>query len=142
MKEFFLILFFAKSVMLSDAPGDILGEVDLSPDEPVSAITSGAHLRLDLTEQLKGRIDLADSVAVLAHLERMYPQGTVSGRLLALDGQEFLLDRSSGATDGKSAELLLSASSGLPTGLDFSRVWVTSSIPLYGVTVTWQNHAK
>lgn len=142
MKNFFLILFFAKSVMLSDAPMDLLGEADLSPDEPVSAITSGAHLRLDLTEQVKGRVDLSDSAGVLAYVERIFPKGTVSGRLVSADGREFPLDRSSAATDGESVELLLSAKGGLPTGVDFTTVTVTSIIPLYRVTVTWQNHAK
>lgn len=142
MKEFFLILFFAKSVLLTPEPIDISGGVRLTFPEPVSAITSGAHIRIDVTRSLTEDVDLSSIVAVLDHLNTIYPDGSVTGTLTTAVGQRVILDLCNGSANGKNAELLLSSSSGVPTGIEYSQFEIRSSIDLHGVKVTWQNHQE
>ena len=142
MKEFFLILFFAKSVLLTPEPFDVLGGVSLTFPESVSAITSGAHIRIDVTRSLTEDVDLSSIVAVLDHLNSICPDGSVTGTLTAASGQRVILDLCNGSANGKSAELLLSSSSGVPTGIEDAQLEIRSSIDLHGVKVTWQNHQE
>lgn len=142
MKEFFLILFFAESVLLTPEPVDIEGEVTLQLAEPVSAITSGANVRIDVTGNIADTVDLSNAVAVLDYLAEQYPDGSVTATLMTDNGNRALLERVSGSTSGEKAELVVSSSSGVQTGVDFSEVEIASTTPLRAVTVTWQNHAK
>ena len=142
MKEFFLILFFAESVLLTPEPIDIAGEVALELAEPVAAITSGAHLRIDVTGSIPSSVELSDVVAVLDYLGERYPDGAVTAKLSSDSEETAILGRSSGSSNGERAELILSAASGVPTGIDFSELRILSTTPLRSVTVTWQNHAK
>jgi hypothetical protein len=137
MKEFFLILFFAESVLLTPQPVDIEGEVTLQLAEPVSAITSGANVRIDVTGNIVDTVDLSNAVAVLDYLAQRYPDGSVTAR-----GEKTILERVSGSTSGEKAELVVSSSSGVQTDIDFSELRIASTTPLRAVTVTWQNHAK
>jgi hypothetical protein len=77
MKEFFLILFFAKSVVITPEPVDIASIVTFDLPEPVSAITSGAHVRIDVSESLPSDLDVSDPVAVLEYLAVRFPDGSV-----------------------------------------------------------------
>lgn len=142
MKEFFLIMFFAKSVVLTAEPIDILDELTLQLPEPVSAITSGANVRIDVTRSMPASVDLPDAVAVLDYLAERYPDGSVSATLAAATGETAVLDRVSGSSSPGSAELVLSSASGVQTDVEFSELSVASTTPLRAVTVTWQNHAK
>jgi hypothetical protein len=142
MKEFFLILFFAESVLLTPQPVDIEGEVTLQLAEPVSAITSGANVRIDVTGNIVDTVDLSNAVAVLDYLAQRYPDGSVTATLTTDRGEKTILERVSGSTSGEKAELVVSSSSGVQTDIDFSELRIASTTPLRAVTVTWQNHAK
>lgn len=142
MKEFFLILFFAKSVVLTPEPINIVAEVTLQLPEPVSAITSGAHVRIDVTRSAPGSVDLADVVDVLEYLDGQFPAGSVTAFLAADSGAVQFLDKVSGSSDGKTAELIVSSSTGVPTGVYFSNLRIVATVPLPTVTVIWQNYKK
>lgn len=142
MKEFFLILFFAKSVALTPEPIDIVSDVTFELAEPVSAITSGAHVRIDVSRTLPGNLDASDPVAVLDYLSVQFPDGSVSATLTTGSGQSQILDRVGGASDGTRAELMVSSSTGVETGTDFSELTIETTVRLNSVTVVWQNHAK
>jgi hypothetical protein len=142
MKEFFLILLFAKSIVITAEPIDIRNSVSLSMAEPVSAITSGAHVRIDVTNSLVGTTDFSNIVSVLDHLKMQFPVGSVVAILTTTTGEKMILDKVSGSTNGENAELVLSSSSGLPTGIEFSELKIESSIELLGVTIIWQNYSK
>jgi hypothetical protein len=48
MKEFFLSLFFAKMVLLTQSPIDIGKDwIDVKLEKPISAITQGATVNID-----------------------------------------------------------------------------------------------
>ena len=142
MKEFFLMLFLAKSIAITTEPIDIIGNVNLSLAEPVSAITSGANVRIDITNSLEGKIDLSNIVSVLDYLKAQYPNGSVKAILTTSTGERVILENVSGSTNGENAELVISSSSGLQTGIEFSKLEIESSKKLLGVSITWQNHSK
>lgn len=142
MKEFFLILFFAKSVLITPEPVDIINSTTFTFGEPISAITSGAHVRIDVSRSVGAEVDLADIVGVLEHLDQNFPNGSVTATLTTASGKTKILDVCSGSTNGKNAELILSSSSGIPTQTGFIKLQIDSSIDLLGVTVKWRNHQK
>ena len=142
MIEFLQILFFAKSVLLTPEPIDIKGEISLQLAEPVSALTSGAHVRIDVTRNIPSSVDLPNVVAVLDYLAERFPDGSVTATLMTVAGERVILERVSGSTSGERAEVVISSPSGVQTDIDFSEVKVATTTPLRAVTVTWQNHAK
>ena len=142
MKEFFLILFFAKSIVITPEPIDIVGDVTFELAEPISAITSGAHVRIDVSRSLPGNLDASDPVAVLDYLSGHFPDGSIRAILTAESGQSEILERVSGSSDTTNAELIVSSPAGVETGVDFSKLTIESTIRLNGITVVWQNHAK
>jgi len=142
MKEFFLILFFAEAIALTDEPIDISDRVSFNLAKPISAITSGAHVRIDVTKSLAGTVDFSSIVSVLESLKMQFPNGSVTAVLTTSNGEETILDQVSGSTIGEDAELILSSSSGVPTGVEFYKLEINSSRKLVGVTVVWQNHYK
>ena len=142
MKALFLILFFGKSVVLTPEPIDIVGEVTFQLPEPVSAITRGAHVRIDVTRSLPSNIDTDDVIAVLDYLRDEFPDGSVTATLVTESGQMTILDRVGGSTGGEVAELTLWSLSGVDTGVDFSELKIETTIRLEGVTVLWQNYTK
>jgi hypothetical protein len=142
MKEFFLILFYAKALTLTVEPIDIENHASIRLKEPLSAITSGAHVRIDVTKIISGTVDLSDTVLVLETLKLKFPNGSIKVTLSANDDQIIVLDRISGSTNGKTSELILSSSTGVPTGVEFSKLEIESSTKLSAVTVIWQNYSK
>jgi hypothetical protein len=142
MKELFLLLFFAKSVVIAPEPIDIVGEVSFQLPEGIAAITSGAHVRIDVTRSLPGDIDNSNVIAVLDYLRAKYPGGSVTATLVADSGQETILDRVGGSAGGKGAELVLWTLSGVETGVDFSELIIETTKSLDDVTVVWRNHKK
>jgi hypothetical protein len=142
MKALFLILLFGKSVVVTPEPIDIVGEVAFQLPEPISAITSGAHVRIDVTRSLPGTIDSSNAVAVLDYLKAEYPDGSVTATLVTESGQKTILDRVGGSFGEDSAELTLWTLSGVETGVDFSELKIETTTTLEDVIVLWQNYKK
>lgn len=137
MKEFFLMLFFAKSILLTPAGVDLTSEWTRIPlKEPLEAITSGAAIYVDVSIQ----VDAGDSID---KLDAIFPAGTVEARLVQRDGQEILLANSSAYTFEESKIYLsLDAADGVPTGKEFGELYVRSAKPLNEVSLVWRNHRK
>jgi hypothetical protein len=142
VKEFFLILFLAKSVAITPEPINISNGVTFHLAEPVSAITSGAHLRIDVSGSLARHKDVKGVVNILQLLEEEFPQGSITGALTTAEGDTIILDRLSGSTDGLDAELILASSVRMPADIEFTEITLNSSVELIGVTITWRNHSK
>ena len=117
-------------------------EVAFQLPEPVSAITSGAHVRIDVTRSLPSNIDTSNVIAVLDYLKAKYPDGSVTATLVTESGQTTILDRVGGSAGGEVAELTLWTLSGVETGVDFSELKIETTTRLEGATVLWQNHKK
>jgi hypothetical protein len=142
MREFFLILFFSKWVALTPQPIDIQHEIVLSPDKPVTAITGGAGVHIDLgdfapTVGIK-RVGIEESIRIL---NEMIPPESVSGYLITGEGQRLLLDKAFFSLENDRAWMVLTSSSGIPTGPEFVTLSIRSSVEIRGVSVYWKNYS-
>ena len=137
MKEFFLMLFFAKSILLTPGGVDLTREwLQIPLDEPLEAITSGAAIYIDVTKHVDADISIDE-------LDATFPAGTIKVRLVHNAVQETLLDNNSAYTFEKDKVYLsLSAADGVTTDNEYTELFVRSDIPLSGVSLVWTNHRK
>jgi hypothetical protein len=137
MKEFFLMLFFAKSILLTPGSVELSNHWTQIPlDEPLEAITSGAAIYLDVSTYV-------DAGLSIDKLDETFPAGTVEVRLVQKNGQEILLENSSAYSFEESKVYLsLGAADGVPTGKEFTRLYARSAKTLSGVSLAWRNHRK
>jgi hypothetical protein len=142
MKEFFLILLFSEWVQLTPVPVDVTGELVLYPSEPISAITSGAALHVDLEAFLGGVSTKETGIAQSRQIfDKLIPPGSVYGLLIAEDGEQVLLDEAFLSLQDDKAWLVLRPNSGVPTGIEFEEVVIRSDIFLKEIVVFWKNHS-
>lgn len=137
MKEFFLILFFSKTILLTPGSVDLNNEwTQITLQEPLEAITGGAAIYIDVTKYAgaDGSIDKLDAI---------FPQGTVKARLHQKSGQETLLSNSSAYSFEKDKVYLsLDSAGGVPANKEFAELYVRSEKPLSGVSLVWKNYRK
>lgn len=141
MKEFFLILFFAKSILLTPDPVDFRDRIELTPGEPIEAITSGAGIEIDVSSMVSRGPD--DDFLVLREkiLER-FPPGTIRGTLVGSEAPDVVLSYQGHSSIGEDEVVLLlnADESGIPTGVPYSKVIIVSDIELQGISIVWKNH--
>ena len=138
MLEFLRILFFAKTVLLTPQPVTLLGDMELRPQEPLTAITSGAGIEIDVTSMLARRQD-EGIVDLRRRVVEAFPRGRIEARLLG-KGPEVLLRYEGGVAVSDDAIVLgLVAEGGIPTDAEFDRVILKTAVKLESVRVSWRN---
>ena len=140
MKEFFLILFFGKAVLLTPVPIDLHGRVEMVPPEPIKAITSGASIEIDVSSKITwdGKENILDFRKRVAEL---FPSGTITASLVRPDSSELALVYEGFYSISKDdVRLSLYAPNGVPTGIEFTKVIVDSTIELNGIQIIWKNY--
>ncbi len=139
MKEFLLILFFSKTFLLTPDPVNFIGEMELFPEEPLSAITSGASLQIDVSNFTKG-INIKNNGIIESRklLKEIIPEGSVNAILYSKDG-EVPLDESGFALSNSGVILMLSSKTGVPVDIEFDKVKIISRIEFKDVQVYWKN---
>lgn len=140
MKEFFLILFFSKTVLLTPVPVDISGELVIRPEKPLEAITPGASLGIDVSD-LIGRLKIKEAgvIEVRELLKEKITEGSVSATLHGTKGEKVVLNESGISIANDVARLNLYADAGVPTNVAFNKIIITSRTELKGVKVYWKN---
>ena len=134
---FLKILFFSSSTVLNDAPIDIGSEpIDIPLEQPLDVLTSGAHLRIDISSE----IDAVNATDRLRQIRQQYPDGCVVASLQDKGGTEYSFSRSFGSVSPSSSELGVASSVRLPEDIEFIQLSVSSSKPIRGTTITWQNY--
>jgi hypothetical protein len=140
MKEFLLILFLGKSVILTPSPVTLENIVTLEPDEPISAVTTGASLEIDVSNILikpkeEGIPEFTERV------EKLFPPYTISASLMQADGKEVVLIYTGGHSyNHESTRLSLYSEDGVPTDQEFAKVVIITKAKIEGVTVHWKNY--
>ncbi len=139
MKEFFLILLFSKTILLTPDPINLHGRLELVPDKSIRAITSGASVQIDVSSL----INKDENEGILAFRKRllgMFPPKTISAKLLGEDAG-VVLQYDGGYSFNKDGVWLgLYAENGIPTDIEFKRVVIESSIKLNGIKILWKNY--
>jgi hypothetical protein len=143
MKEFFLILFFSKWVQLTPAPVDLVGEWSIRPGNPLSAITPGAAIHIDLARSVPEagvkKSGLEESLEILS---RQIPAESVGGFLLTEGGERIELDQRGFSLENDRAWLVLRPDAGMPTDLEFVEMTIVSDVEIRGALVYWKNWSK
>ena len=137
MWELVLILFFGKMVALTPEPITLqVAAAEFTPEAPLRAITSGAHLRVDVSKTVAAQ----DVESARKQADLKFPAGCVRATLLTRGGISYPLNAQGVSYAPNSIELTLSAEDGLPTDVDFARVRVSSCAQVEGAHVRWRNH--
>lgn len=139
MKDFFLILLFSKTVLLTPDPINLHGRLELVPDKPIEAITSGASIQLDVSSMAawNGKEDI---LAFRKRLSDLFPSGTIKAKLVG-NGEEVTLSYQGNHQFNKDNVMLsLYTDDGIPTGVEFTKVIIESSIKLNRIKVYWKNY--
>ena len=140
MWQFLKILFFGGSTVLTPNAIDVSEQwVELSPPEPLEAITPGATIQIQLKNLVSAESDVLSRMAAA---ERQYPDNCVRVRLVTLQGSEVEIANLSTAASNDATFLVLSREGGIPTGDKFSRVMLQAMCELRGVVVSWRNYSE
>jgi hypothetical protein len=140
MWQFLKILFFGGSTVITPHAIDVAESwVEISPSEPLEAITSGAAIQIQLGNLVSAQPDVLSRMSAA---ERQYPDNCVRGRLLTTKGSEVEIANLSTAASSDATFLVLSREGGIPTGDKFSRVMLRAMCELRGVVVSWRNYSE
>lgn len=140
MKEFFLILFLGKSVLLTPTPVTLENTLILEPKEPISAVTSGASLEVDVSNIVKKPKE-EQIFEFRQRGEKLFPPHIIKAYLVQENGEKVVLSYTGGHLfNDESTRLSLYAKSGVPLDKEFIKVEVISKVKIEGVTVHWKNY--
>ena len=142
MLDFLIILFFAKTVLLTPDFIDIdvsneLYKLDFA--KPVRAINSGASIQLDVTEMLSSDIDKGVTV-IRTEIKELFPDGSIEATLFG-EGSNINLEYR-GSLISKNSIRLQFKSNQMPTDKEFSSLVLKTKVNLKRVKFFWRNHQK
>jgi hypothetical protein len=131
------VLLFGTWVSLTPDP-IYLGQpgIELDLEEPISAITAGAHLRIDISEHITD----SDVISRLEQAAKFIESGCLSAILSTGENVSVTLDELGRSGSEDSTHLTLSSASGVPTDVEFVKVSITSCKPIGEVLVKWANY--
>lgn len=143
MKNLFLILFFSKFILITPQPIDINDTIELNTSEPISAITSGAHITVDVSSMIQRNENEDLSEYHNRHLTK-FPKNSIKAILENKHGDKVALiykgaHSHSGDNQNEKIKLLLFAEEGVPNDKEFTMIKITSEVNLKNVLVTWVN---
>ncbi|WP_108649825.1 hypothetical protein [Dongshaea marina] len=138
MKDFMMALIFSKMVLLTASPISIFdGVYSIYLDKPISAVTSGASLQLDVTSMVLG-VDFNDILEIRREVKRLFPSGSISANLIGRGvNTELLYD---GNTFIGGRKVYLSLTGNIPVSTEWNRVTIDSDINLKNVLIEWKNY--
>ena len=139
MKDFFLILLFSKTVLLTPDPINLHGRLELVPDKPIEAITSGASIQVDVSSMAAWN-DKEDILVFRKKLSDLFPPGTIKAELVGESKAVTLSYQGNHQFNRDNVILTLYADNGIPTGVEFTKVIIESSIELNGIKIYWKNY--
>ncbi len=134
------MLIFGGATIITPTPIDIGTDgALLNPPQEIEAITGGAALYLDITSH----ISADDALESFKEIDKLFPKGCVTATLFSKEHEPVNLGFSGGAWGGKLAWLRLSSESGgLPTGVPFTSIKVSTCRIIKNTVVKWINYSK
>ncbi len=142
LKDFFLILLFAKSVLLTQSPIDVYGSFVLDFEEPIKAITPGASIQIDVSSMISYSSN-EDIRTFRKKLLKLFPKNIIRGKLITKNGQKVLITYHGDHLFNKKEVLIsLYADDGIPLDKEFENLELESKIQLTSVYIYWKNYKK
>ncbi len=137
MLTFFKILFFGSWVTITQSPIDINSKpTQIILDKTISAITPGAHLRVDISSYVKA----SNVIDQLNEAQLFMGSRCLSARLNAKDGKFYILDDLYQSVVGNKTSLVLTNLDGVPTDIEFISIVIKSCKPINSTTLVWVNY--
>ena len=115
---------------------------ELTLSNPVSAITSGASVQLDVSSQIQWD-DTKHIDEVRKQLQKYFPKKSIKAKLVASDGEEMLLVYDGNSLISRDAILLsLYSENEIPIGKGFVKIKIYSGRKIEDVLIYWKNYMK
>lgn len=141
MLEFIRILLFGTTTLLTPQSIDIVdGGIALHLEKPISAVTSGAALYIDVSSMLPSEVN--DVLEARRWVDKTFSKGVVSAELLGSSGEDKLKLTYQGSSSWSkgSVYLMLTARSVVLLGVEYDQLTLKTDTDLYAVRVKWKNH--
>jgi len=141
MLEFLLILFLGRSVLLTPEPINLSGTKEIVLNAPLKAVSGGARLGIDVSTLIFVRPE--ESIKDFRdRVRREFPPEVFSALLQSKDGRSVRLGYAGNVEIGKTTVVLsLVSAEPIPTDRAFSRLSVSSALPVRGVKLIWTNYS-
>jgi len=134
--NFFKVLIFGTWVTLTPEPVDLVPPaLEIVLEDPISALTPGAHLRIDVSQHITG----TDVISKLDRAKEFMAPKCLTAELFSTEGKVYLLDHLYQSVDKETTELVLTRDVGVPADTDFVKVVVESCKPVSEVIIKWSN---
>lgn len=140
MKEFFLILFFGKSILLTPDAVTLFGESSFILQKPIKAVTSGASINIDISSLVKW--DEREGIAEFRRrAEKKFP-GMMVEAWLFKENYEIVkfIYKGNILFNKEIAKLDLTSNNEVPTDVEFKKIKIFSQIKLEHVNIYWKNY--
>ncbi|NOS76177.1 MAG: hypothetical protein HOP36_16895 [Methyloglobulus sp.] len=139
MMTFFRILLFSKVMLLTPEPIDIFGVAEFKLKQPLTAITTGARIEINISSMIEPR--QAGRSELERRIKSEFPVGSIEATLIGKDKQQVRLRYDANyAYSQNEVELTLAADGGVPINIEFEKLIIVSRIKLKSVLVSWRNY--
>jgi len=112
--------------------------ISIKFQEPIKAITEGASINIEVSQY----VTLDGSVNIFHEIDKKFPQGCIQAVLISESGQTTKLVERSGRLGSNRAFVNISSVKGVPTGIEFISIQLTSCQEIKNTEVTWYNYSK
>lgn len=142
MSALLKLFFFSKVVLLTQTSLSVDAGIphELLLDDPISAITSGAGVVIDVTEEV-GLLGGEDVLQIRSLIKKRFPPGAIE---IVLRGDDVKLDIPyTGLTIvGNDYAAIKISDTSIPIGVEFDKLVLKSTTDLRSITVYWRNFKK
>jgi len=133
------VMIWGGTTLLTPEPIDVhLDIARITLKKPISAITAGASIKIDITKYIKA----TGVVASLKEIDENFPDNCISIKLISTDQEPVVLSKQYGGAGNDSAAVYLASQSGIPTGLKFHAIEISSCKLLESINIEWINFSK
>lgn len=143
MIDFFLIVFFSKTILLTPNDIDLKSGIDYvrTLEEPISAITQGASVQIDVSKMIptKENIGIVERRSLA---KEVFPDGVVIEAKLTGKNGEVSLQYEGNVIVGNNMVRLKLSNVHIPTSVEYDKISLRSSVKLDKVRVYWKNYSK
>ena len=138
MIDFFRAIFFGQTLLLTPMPVDIQSNYDLILSAPISAVTEGAYIGIDIAS---GYPSKSDVFGALEAAKKEFPKGCVVAELSQSRGNRTLHMLYSGGFIGTKdgLRLMIEAAANSPIDVKFDKLHVTSCKVIAKARIYWKN---
>lgn len=138
MIDFLLSLIFGSITLLTPAPIDVQKKTVITLSKPISAITDGATIQVDISSTVPEKNGLTEGVDTA---RRTYPARSIAGTLSQSNGTISIPYIYTGQIimTKEGARILLEPTAKLPERVEFDTITIMSQLELKQVNLYWKN---